>query len=432
MPDLTQTILRRGQMYSVEKGEFIIQEKSRRIVASLFPVPKGVLEDETGKSSYNFFPLHATEEEFVRLTQPLPGPDPNQLTFPYAEDCISPHVSPTTDLGEALGVFLRQLPAEQHQAICLFPGWIWGGVLFLHHGGSAAMELCQSNPNLVRLLFHGQRIGQAYIYGKSETHLLRQVLKRLHLPQKELLPLIDLPAESFWIKLLKKTTAEVISKVGHSRFQKACCAFEARNLLCHLPRLNKLVFQILEMPDYVGFLPVSCMLELFQADDPGENLFEHVTELMRAAATTDFKIPRPRTVEGLKESVQRLWEMERRELQEKLGKTPLPAPPFPGQLNIFPLDSVVKIVLEGREMRHCAHTLLEKVMEQTHYLYKMDWPERCTIALVKNGDQPWMLSQVRLSRNREPQKETLNAVHAWLSQAKIRKYSEIQNSNAQA
>lgn len=79
------------------------------------------------------------------------------------------------------------------------------------------------------------------------------------------------------------------------------------------------------------------------------------------------------------------------------------------------IDSINRLITEGKEMEHCLASYKIKVMNGESYVYKVrtQWNERVTVELgLSNGI--YILKQAKGFRNVEPSNLALNYIHTWL------------------
>lgn len=94
-----------------------------------------------------------------------------------------------------------------------------------------------------------------------------------------------------------------------------------------------------------------------------------------------------------------------------------PPPPVPGTEIIVPITSAEELVREGHEQENCVTSYFPDIaIVQTHYVYRVFQPERCTLSLQKTDDE-WHPSQLAGKQNREASKETWQVVNDWFAAA---------------
>src|SRR5690606_31920189 len=94
-----------------------------------------------------------------------------------------------------------------------------------------------------------------------------------------------------------------------------------------------------------------------------------------------------------------------------------PAPPLPSirsaKINIEPLTTISALYREGNQMQNCVVNYGTHILEGTHYVYRLNFPERATVLLLRSGDD-WYPAQIKTYRNGNPQPETIELIEKWL------------------
>lgn len=95
------------------------------------------------------------------------------------------------------------------------------------------------------------------------------------------------------------------------------------------------------------------------------------------------------------------------------GKVEFPPPPVAGNEHIHPILTLEDLQEEGRLMRHCVASYVDKIMSGECYIYRILQPQRATIEVIFRNGKP-APGQVSLVRNRKPDEQTWAAIHYWL------------------
>jgi len=99
------------------------------------------------------------------------------------------------------------------------------------------------------------------------------------------------------------------------------------------------------------------------------------------------------------------------------GKACFPAPPMPSikgsKFSIEPITTLSALYREGNQQQNCVVTYGTHVLQGTHYVYRLNVPERATVLLLRNGDD-WYPAQVKTYRNGNPRPETIELIERWL------------------
>ncbi|WP_346350469.1 PcfJ domain-containing protein [Oceanimonas sp. AH20CE76] len=109
------------------------------------------------------------------------------------------------------------------------------------------------------------------------------------------------------------------------------------------------------------------------------------------------------------------------------GSMYFPAPPLPGNEHIIPIETLEDLQAEGRLMRHCVASYVNRIMAGECYIYRIMQPQRATFELGYSQGQLTVM-QVQLQRNHRASNETHQAIHDWLRREndKQRNYANIQ------
>lgn len=99
------------------------------------------------------------------------------------------------------------------------------------------------------------------------------------------------------------------------------------------------------------------------------------------------------------------------------GKACFPAPPMPSikgsKFNIEPITTLSALYREGNQMQNCVVSYGTQVLQGTHFVYRLNIPERATVLLLRIGDD-WYPVQVKIFRNGNPRSETIELIERWL------------------
>ncbi|MDR1487917.1 MAG: PcfJ domain-containing protein [Deltaproteobacteria bacterium] len=93
---------------------------------------------------------------------------------------------------------------------------------------------------------------------------------------------------------------------------------------------------------------------------------------------------------------------------------PLPSPPITGSESILPITTARELAEEGRLQHNCVASYLERVaIRQNVYVYRVLWPERCTLSVARRGAE-WVISELKRTCNKSPSEATRRVVEEWL------------------
>lgn len=103
-----------------------------------------------------------------------------------------------------------------------------------------------------------------------------------------------------------------------------------------------------------------------------------------------------------------------------LDPDPLPEPPFPGvatnDLHLEPLTTPVAMIIEGRAQSNCVGAYAKRIRRGGLYVYRVLAPERATLAITRNRNGTWLISELKATENAEVMDTTRLCVESWLGQ----------------
>lgn len=90
-----------------------------------------------------------------------------------------------------------------------------------------------------------------------------------------------------------------------------------------------------------------------------------------------------------------------------------PIAPLEGSKNILPISNYRELHLEGKSMRHCIASYVNRITASEYFVFRLIKPERATVGLhYVNGKI--RVDQIRLKCNELPSDETNDEVFFWL------------------
>lgn len=185
-------------------------------------------------------------------------------------------------------------------------------------------------------------------------------------------------------------------------------------MLCHLPHLNSGVLDLLSLPE--AFLNPSLLHQVAELKAPSNGLSDLCIEIEAIRSELNAYPTWPFESGNLNHTILR---KHRDELELRIAtdlahsNVKLPPPPFEGirarDFQIAPITTIRGIFREGMEMENCAASYVRNVALGTHYLYRLEKPERATVLFTK-GAELWVPTQIKTPQNGEPKKQTVRAV----------------------
>jgi len=103
---------------------------------------------------------------------------------------------------------------------------------------------------------------------------------------------------------------------------------------------------------------------------------------------------------------------------------PFPDPPLEPDgphVELEALTSETKLLQEGQIQRNCVGAYATRVRHNSIYIYRMLFPERATLSVLRSPSGRWELQEIKAYANNEVQPETLAAACAWIAYAQTHK-----------
>ncbi len=364
--------------------------------------------------------LHDTA---TTLTLMLPWPviQAYRRALPYGrwftcrpDFAIPPEPGSGTEEDEALRVvnqFCARIPARVRRVVAGFPERHWDVLAWAGSAGLPAEDLLASNPALAFAIACADDL----MGGPRDV---RRIQKQYLLPlrkQAEILGWLGFPATERARKVLKKIRPHAVTmrRLVHLRHWLA----DARTAeaLARLPVIDHSVMAMVER----GSIAEASLTELLRITRADQQRTVDASVRMHTDAQRVWQMPDSLLAEPIPQPPH-----PGRPLQARMprpnpaaGQTPLwdfPPPPVPGTDAIIPIRSVAQLIEEGRVQKNCAATLAPQLRAGQLAIYRVLYPERCTLSLKRHGGG-WEVDQLEAANNTPALPVTACAIAEWLA-----------------
>jgi hypothetical protein len=287
-------------------------------------------------------------------------------------------------------------------------------ILHLLKAEPEVIDLVRTNPALVYLLAHefiDQYRGEK-AWPRFNGYQQRVLARRL-----------GFPATESAVNMLKKIPAESVSLPRLKRLRTAMLQPENQKHLSHVSVLN------------AGVIELVCDDQLRDLWTPRllENVSGSLHEKYRAATAEmlhEILAMRQTVCPERKLQFQSLTQLHRvhdelsaeyrRRMPAVFEGWSFPRPPVTGAPNcIVPILSPVELAKEGEAQANCVASYGRRVLDGNVFIYRVLYPERATLSLVRSEDGQWRLGELRAARNMPVQPATEHVVEYWLAQSAI-------------
>ncbi len=100
--------------------------------------------------------------------------------------------------------------------------------------------------------------------------------------------------------------------------------------------------------------------------------------------------------------------------QDYNGNHDYAKPPLNGNENIFPITNSFDLYFEGLVQRHCCYSYEDEILAGCYSIYRINFPERCTIGIKWISDQcRWEIDQIQTKSNNEASETTEAIIDRW-------------------
>lgn len=328
--------------------------------------------------------------------------------------------------------FRFSLPKPVARALEKFRSHQWEPLLMLRHDPGAT-DLMQSNPVLGFALAH-QMEGDAEMFAHLKVGTMRQ---------RDILALLDFPDSAGAVKWMAKIPPESVTADSLRWLHRLFCSSDAGIVkwMGHLPRLNYGVLRLISEASLRPALTTRLLMEvaesgrenyeawtagrLLQIGELRSQIAAHGNAGQQANLQTLPRVNSLASLERLLRETQDLWQQSQREqLEGRVSETStgmaFPPPPVPGITGqIEPLTSPHALMLEGAEQENCVASYAERVRTGSTYIYRVEFPQRCTLSLLRCGDGSWRIDELEFSENRPSDASTRDFVEAWLARYRV-------------
>ncbi len=325
--------------------------------------------------------------------------------------------------------FRFSLPKDVARALEKFRSHQWAPLLLMRYDPGAT-ELMLRNPVLGLALAHKLN-GDTALMASLQVGTMRQ---------RDILGLLDLPeapSVAKWMSKIPPESATVESLRWALRLLRTGEA-DLKKSLSHLPVLNLGVMRLLSDDDLRAAVSMSLLSEV--AESKRENYeartaarIDQLRELRRQTGDAGILSGPLSSLAALDEAIgeaEQAWidfqQRGRDEGTQRISETTaaaaedFPVPPVPGLAGkILPITSMKELMAEGAEQDNCVASYADRVRGGTTYIYRVEFPQRCTLSLRKADDGVWRVSELEVSENRPANGSTQDFVDEWLARYRI-------------
>lgn len=356
----------------------------------------------------------------------------------------------------AFDAFRASIPAEIVALVERFVSHQWA-LLELLASEKASIDLARANPVLAYSLANN-----AEFRGTDPTPAAFQALCYCKRKQRWISKWLGFPDSEAMVRLLKKFTPEAVCP---SLLRQLQFALKDRpqimGLLAHHKSINAGLLELVMNPHLMPLVTPRLLAEIADNQDdelantaasllseamnilrqiaPGRQIapFARMAQVREFSETTDAEyiehqrlkeVSRLAAIEararqeqeaarGRRERAAR--RQRQREVDAAMRHRPFPPPPIPGVREIVPIANLEDLCAEGRVQHNCVGSYGGRVRKGKTYIYRVLYPERATLSIIKGADGCWHRDQLKKARNDQVRQSTKHFVDNWLAQNRL-------------
>jgi hypothetical protein len=310
----------------------------------------------------------------------------------------------------AFDSFRFSFPKDIASAVERFASEQWS-ILQLLKDDPKAMDLVSTQPAIAFLLAQHLK-GQ--LRGRTELPCFS------HLKQKVLAHKFGYPETDAAVNILKKVPAESLNLRRLGLLRAALSNPEILKILSHLGAVNAGVIELAGDPGLWRLVSPRLLREVaehraerYRADTAGQLhqilIMQQVVQPGQCCAL--------QSREQLQRMLDNLAVEFCRRAPEQARNCVFPRPPLPGVDNcIVPLCTPADLVEEGEGQSNCVASYAKRVEGGGIFIYRVLFPERATLSIVRGENGIWERSELKAAGNDDVTPATEHMVEDWLEQ----------------
>ena len=288
------------------------------------------------------------------------------------------------------------------------------------------MRLLKAYPISIDILEHSPSVYCMFAdWVQSNEVQITEAVTVLKQKRRNILEIIfNKPVREASVRFLNKHIANGHDRLELDTLKKAC--LDSR-LLEGFNRIDSLGWNELRMAVRFQFLISNQFF--WDAVQNGvevsylQSKLRDIKSLAEQLETSDYQasIERCQTVEDLTNLhdrwTERLYEVDDEDIERRFlsryGTQLFPEPPIPGNNDIIPIVTSSELFKEVQRLNCFAETVVNEIINDEIFIYKVCRPERGTIELRIENEKPMKCNFIS-ALNSSPSLDTKNMIHEWL------------------
>lgn len=393
--------------FRFKDGKLFIFHEEEVTVITGWPELNAVSKTALAKRWRAYWPYFRLIQPYRRPVAPKAKTEAQQLTFDLG---IGASIDPATERKRALDSFRFSFPKPIAASVERFLCEQWA-ILHLLKDDPNAVDLVSTHPAIGFLLAQHCK-GQ--IKGRSDLPRFS------HIKQKVLAHKFGFPETDAAVNILRKVPPESLNSRRLIQLRTALANPEIQKNLSHLEVINAGVIELVGDPELWRQTAPRLLQEV--AGHRAENYRAETAESLHQILIMERTV-RPgrcstfQSRERLQKFHDELTLEYCRRAPEEVKNCVFPRPPLPGATNcIVPLRSPADLIEEGRMQSNCVASYAKQVEDGDIFIYRVLFPERATLSIVRHDHGTWELGELKAAGNARVSAATERMVENWLAQ----------------
>ena len=350
---------------------------------------------------------------------------------------------------QAFVAFRATLPKDIAAAVERFRSHQWA-LLVLAHDSKSGSDLLRCNPVLAYALANN-----AFLQKRPMAAAAFQAIRYSHRKQRDILGWLGFPASEAMTRLFRKLPHAIVHPGLLRKLRQAVALPSVVERFSHLPALGTGVIYLACYAEMTALVTPTLIREVAVSEEdqdaaPTADALQEIVTLTREMGTLA-------TIRSFA-SCRKVWETHERILvehrrfkeqqsardeeafrlaiearrqadrdaraqaavlhrQKVAAMQPFPPPPVPGTDMIIPLTSFAELKKESLLQRNCvgkSTSYAARVLQGTHYIYRVLAPTHHTLCIGRRGHGIWVIEELKGYANAAALASTRQLVQVWL------------------
>ena len=303
-----------------------------------------------------------------------------------------------------------------------------------HWGQWELIRACRDAPRFLDLIRSNRILAMQWLLSEPDEFTDPDELHAASgTPQRDLLEELGAEGRKSTLRILRRIPAATFDEFMQQLLADLLIDDEALKRLRHLPRVGRGVIALAASPHLLDLCSPKLLLEVAQTRSELMEaatacaLIDYVSNCEKLGVEPkrfDYRYEVERDTVRSRFAVydaKRAGTLATKRRQRRVRHRPFPRPPFPGTKSIQPISSREQLEAEGQQQGNClergrsADRYARQIATKRYYLYRVTWPQRCTLLIGRRRCGVWERMQLLAGHNRPASRATKKHIEKWLA-----------------